>query len=76
MEAAMSWMYSKQLRAWKLSIGIWNATVRRLQDSDAWYGIVERAGTFAERYESEDLEWPQEARVWCEQKIAELRSRK
>jgi hypothetical protein len=71
----MDWMYDQQTRNWKLAAGEWRATVRRLMDSDAWLGVVERTGSHHERFESENFQWPHDGRAWCEAEIARLASR-
>ena len=68
------WVYSSQHRQWSLTIGEWQAVVRRVDGPCyLWRAVIERTGASDDRYDGPTTPDALEARTWCLSKIAELR---
>jgi hypothetical protein len=68
------WVYSSQERQWSLTIGEWQAVVRRVDGPRyLWRAIIERTGASHDRYDGPTTPDAIAARTWCLTKIAELR---
>jgi hypothetical protein len=68
------WISSSQERQWSLTVGEWQAVVRRVDGPRyLWGAAIEQPGASDDRYDGPTTADALEARTWCLTKIAELR---